>query len=106
MWGTCHTADACFALPRRRIEGSSVLDARNGWIETVVATGSRDSARVIWVRLGGGVVDGAAEVDSMVRLSTVLQAPNFVSRSDILLVDVARVDVAREKAVGIARSPS
>lgn len=36
----------------------------------------------------------------------VLLRQNSVSRSDILLACVARVDAAREKAVDIARSPS
>lgn len=36
----------------------------------------------------------------------VLLHQNSVSRSDILLAYVARVDAAHEKAVDIARSPS
>ena len=106
VWGICHIADACFAEGRRIVEGSSVLDEPNGWAATVVATDRCGSERVRWGRLGGGVADEAAEADSKATLSTALLAPSFVSRSDILLVDVARADAARERAVGIARSPS
>lgn len=88
------------------MEDSSVLDEPNGWAAMEVATGRCGSERVIWGRPDGDVAGEAAEADSKARLSTVLLALSFVTRSDILLEDVARAGAARERAVGIARSPS
>lgn len=42
---------------------SSALDARDGWVEPAVVTGTRDFGRVVWGRLGG-VAGEVAEVDS------------------------------------------
>lgn len=72
----------------------------------VVATGMCGFVKARWERLGADVADELAAFDAVEKLWVVLLHQNSVSRSDILLACVARVDAAHEKAVDIAHSPS
>lgn len=62
-WVRCHIEDAYFAERPRMAGSNSVLDAPDGWVARAVVTGTRDSGRVGWGRLGD-VADEAAVVDS------------------------------------------
>lgn len=72
----------------------------------MVATGMCGFVKARWERLGADAAGEWVVSDATEKKWVVLLRQNSVSRSDILLACVARVDAAREKAVDIARSPS
>lgn len=63
VWVRCHIEDAYWTGSHRMAGSSSALDARDGWVEPAVVTGTRDFGRVVWGRLGD-VAGEVAEVDS------------------------------------------